>query len=326
MTKANLVLGAAAMLFAAGCLVLVRNLSTERNHVRALETQLAQLPRDVKRPEAAPPEPPAQSSAVPPVTTSPATATSMPAADKPAAEKDGAELDRQRRLYADPVYRAAEIASIRLEQQTEYPQLAAELGLSKEEADRLLDLLAEQSLRQRESATKQLQSGDDWEQWQKKLSEQQEQERRALLGEERFQAWTEYVKGAGARELVSQLRTELATSSSPLSEVQVKPLAQALAAEQQRSWAELQENHSGAEWTDETPMAEKVAYMKRHGKLIEESLTRSREVGAIYLDSTQQRIFNGMLERQKERARAQSASWQAMWEAEQRARAASRSR
>ena len=50
MTKANLVLAGAAVVFGVGCLVLFRDLSSERNRVHALETQVAQLQRDLKRP------------------------------------------------------------------------------------------------------------------------------------------------------------------------------------------------------------------------------------------------------------------------------------
>ena len=173
-----------------------------------------------------------------------------------------------------------------------------------------LDLLAEQSLRERESATK-VQPGDDVQQWRTKLSEQQEQERRAFLGEKRFQAWTEYVQGAGARRLVSELRTELATSSSPLSEVQIKPLVKALAAEQQRSWAERQENHSGLEWTDETPVAEKG---RVHGttRQVGRGIPGSIEGGAIYLIPPSSG-FSTRCSKGRANAHAEVVSWRASW-------------
>lgn len=328
MTKANLVLAAAATLFGVGCLVLFRELSTERHHVHALEAQVAQLQRDLKRPQPTSSnnettqadEPSAHTAAAQPVA-----APSTPAADKPAPTKDTAERDRQRRILADPAYRAAALAEQRLDLQPQYPRLASELGLSKEEADRFLDLLAEQSLQEGESAAKE-KPGEDPQPRRKALFERQEQERRQFLGEQRFQAWNEYVKSAGARALVSELRTQLATSSSPLREEQIKPLVKALAAEQQRHWAERQENYGNAQFNDETPEAERVAYMERRAELVERSVARSQEAGAMYLDSTQQRIFDAMLERQSERARAEVVSWRAYWEAEQRQRTAPGSR
>jgi hypothetical protein len=64
--------------------------------------------------------------------------------------------------------------------------------------------------------------------------------------------------------------------------------------------------------------------MERRAELVEQSSARSREAGAMYLDSTQQRVFDAMLETQNERARAEVVSFRAFWEAEQRARAAQR--
>ena len=46
----------------------------------------------------------------------------------------------------------------------------------------------------------------------------------------------------------------------------------------------------------------------------------------MYLDTTQQRILNAMLETQSERARAEVVSFRAFWEAEQRAEASAHSR
>jgi hypothetical protein len=327
MTKANAVLAVAAGIFGVGCLVLFRGLSSERTRVHALEAQLAQLQRDVKPPEPADSDngtalasEPAQTAPMQPAAASSTSTASTSTTNKPVAAKDTAERDRQRRVLADPSYRAAARVEERLQLRSEYPQLAAELGLSKEEGDRFLDLLSEQSLRESESATKE-QPGEDVQRRRRKLFEQQEQERREFLGEQRFQLWTEYVNSAGARGLVSQLQTQLATSTSPLREEQIKPLVKALAAEQQRHWAERQENYSAsAQQTEETPVADRVAYMERRAELVEQSVARSREAGAMYLDSTQQRILNAMLETQSERARAEVASFRAFWEAEKRAR------
>jgi hypothetical protein len=55
-------------------------------------------------------------------------------------------------------------------------------------------------------------------------------------------------------------------------------------------------------------------------------MARSSEAGAMYLDSTQQRILDAMLARQSERARAEVVEWRAFWEADERARAAPGSR
>ena len=205
MTKANLVLAAAATVLCVGCLVLFRDLSSERSRAHALEAQVAQLQRDMKRPEPAafdngiePANEPEQSAPEQPAAAPSTTATSTPTTEELFAAMNRAEHARQRRMLADPVYRAARVAEQRFELQTEHPQLAAELGLSKDEVDRFLDFLAEQSVREYESTIKE-QPGEDMQQRRKKLLEQQQQERREFLGEQQFQRWTDYVNSAGAR-------------------------------------------------------------------------------------------------------------------------------
>lgn len=48
MTKTNIVLGAAAVIFGAGCFVLFKDIGAQRDRVRALEAQVAQLHREMK--------------------------------------------------------------------------------------------------------------------------------------------------------------------------------------------------------------------------------------------------------------------------------------
>ena len=225
MTKVNLILAGTAMMFAVGCLALLRDLRTERSRVHALEAHVAQLQR-----EAIPPQPTASTDETTPaiephtVTVAEQTVTtrSTTAADKPVRAQESAELDRYRRILADPTYRATALAAKRSELQSEHPRLASELGLSKKELDGFLDLLAEHGLQENDSDALS-QSGEDYQARRKALSEQQDKERRQFLGEQRFKTWTEYVQGAATRELVGRLRTQLSTSTSPLSEDQIKP-------------------------------------------------------------------------------------------------------
>lgn len=320
MTRANIVLAAAAAVFGVGCLVLFKDLSTERNRVHALEAQVAQLQRDPKRPAAAGSESQIETAIEQPTTTSSNAAASTSDATKPPAAI--AEREIQRQVNADPAYRAVRLAERRSELLPEYPQLAADLGLSTDEAERFLDLLAEQSLR--ETVEDMKRPVGNLQERRRKLFEQQEQERQAFLGDQRFELWREYVNSTGARALVRELRTQLATTSSPLREEQTKPLVKALAAEQQRHWAERETNHATTD--PSAPVAERVAYMERRAKLVEESMARSKEAGAMYLDPTQQRVLEAMLDRQSKRARAEVTSWQTFWEADERARVAAESR
>lgn len=329
MTRTNIALAAAAFVAATSCVVLLWNLNAARERVAVLEEQVAELQRDINTPQpvlsddgTAPVSEPAEQ----PAAAKPATsASSSPAVSKPEEAQRKAEIKLQRRLNADPAYRAARLAEYRLEVRGELPALKAELGLSQDEADRFIDLLAEQRLRESEAGN--ADAGGETTARIKERHEQAEKERRELLGEERYRAWTEYVNSASARALVSALRTHLATSSSPLRDDQAKPLVKALAAEHQRHAADRQANYNGiVPWTDDTPAAERIEYMERRAQLIEESLERSSEAAAMYLDSVQQRRFDEMLDRQLERERVEFAAWRAFLEAEERARVTKRDR
>ena len=324
MTKANIVLAATALVLGASCLVLFKDNGAQRNRVRALEAQVAQLQRETT----------ADKASLHPATADTAAASSEPSAQvAPAAPQSSAPSPAKpptdannelRAVLADPAYRRARLAEARLQLQRDYPQLVAALGLSAEEAERFLDLLAEQSVREYERGMKE-QPGQESMQWRRELGEQAERERRAFLGEERFRTWVEYVNSANARAIISQLRTELATSSSPLREDQVKPFVKALATEHQRHAAERQENYQvetsrNGVWTEATPAAQQIEYMERRDALIQESLDRQQEVGEMYLDSAQQREFNAMLDRLREQARIELESFRAQLEATERTR------
>jgi polyhydroxyalkanoate synthesis regulator phasin len=322
MTKTNIVLATSAVVFGAGCFVLFKEGGTQRSRVRALEAQVADLQREMMTIASA-----SQS------VTSDTTSTSEPSAQAAAlqmsqpsaptvAKPVTATNSEWRAVLADPAYRRARLAEARLQLQRGYPQLVAELGLSADEAERFLDLLSEQSLRENERAMKK-QSGQDPMQWRRELYAQAEKERRAFLGEERFATWTAYVNSTSARGFVNDLRTQLATTTSPLHEEQVKPLVKALATEHERHAVERRENYnaetsSGGQWTDATPSAERIEYMERRAALIEASLDRQQEAGQVYLDSVQQREFNALLDRQREQARVELESFRAQVEAAER--------
>jgi hypothetical protein len=329
MTNTNIVLAAAAVVLGAGCLVLFTDDGGQRNRVRVLEAQVAQLQRELTAattaPEPVTPDPVAPTSERPAqVAAPPAVPPGPPAVAKPAAD----ENREWRAVLADPAYRRVRIEYFRQQLRREHAQVVAEMGLSPEETERFLDLLAEQSVRENERAMKQ-QSGQDYARWKSEIDAQAEKERRAFLGEERFRTWTEYVKSTQARALVSELRTQLATTDSPLREEQVKPFVKALASEHERHHAERKENYEAetgrnGQWTEETPADQQIEYMERRAALIQASLDRQQEAAEIYLDSTQQREFKGMLDRRREQVRIEVESFRAQLEAAARVRSRSR--
>ena len=119
---------------------------------------------------------------------------------------------------------------------------------------------------------------------------------------------------ASARAFVDELRSHLATSSSPLREEQVKPLVKALAIEHERHAAERHENYQAevsrsGQWTEATPAAQQIEYMERRAALIEASLDRQQKAGEMYLDAIQQRVFKAMLDRHREHTRELLEAW-----------------
>lgn len=335
MSKTTAAIAVLALLVAVACLLLSAQLGAERSRVESLEAQLRQLQRELNAPQSRPSErresasTPQSSGSTP--AAAPAFSTSSSAQSKPVETRPPEHLAQWRRLLADPAYRDAMRVQHRMQLEPQRADIASAVGLSPDETDRFLELLAEHSIRDSEYRTKDEIAGDDQnsEQWRRKNRERHDQlryERRAFLGEERFRRWTEYVDSASARAEVRELRAQLATSTSPLRDDQATPLIAALAAEQQRHTAERQQHHGGEQWTDETPAAERIAYMERRAELIEESLERSREAGAMHLDSEQQRHFNETLERRREQARAELEMWRASLKAEKRLRTATGSR
>lgn len=149
-------------------------------------------------------------------------------------------MDQQRRMLKDPEYR-----ELMRQQQIDgmqhmYGDLEMMLGLSHEEAQRVLGVLAEQQLRSMEQQRPWAMDGSRPDETQ--LREQQrvfqelkrtnDAELAQVLGS-KFSEWESYQQSMGARSQVTQLRQVLATSDEPLRQDQIKPLVAAIAREQQ---------------------------------------------------------------------------------------------
>ena len=109
----------------------------------------------------------------------------------------------------------------------------------------------------------------------------------------------------------------------------MKPFVKALATEHERHHAERKENYEAetggnGQWTEATPVNQQIEYMERRAALIQGSLDRQQEAAEMYLDSTQQREFNDMLDRRREQVRIELESYRAQLEASARVRSRSR--
>ncbi len=176
-------------------------------------------------------------------------AAAVPAGNVPPPALDVQRLAVNRsELLKDPEYRKAALAQARLSLPQRYPGLAEELGLTKEEADRLFDLLAENQLEQTgvmmalpvgANGAPDIAAMEDLNRSRQELLRQHEQELQTELGSSRYAQWQEYQQTLGPRQQVVQLGRTLDGAGVPLSSEQSRPLIAAYAAEQKRQAEDL---------------------------------------------------------------------------------------
>lgn len=150
--------------------------------------------------------------------------------------------ERERRLLEDPEYRELQKSKHRLTLNATHPELAEILQIPKEQADRLLDLLAEHRVREEAAAIPMLPGPTDPAALQALIDGAEERRRVAdaeliaLLGPDKYQAWKEYDQNAIARFQVQRFRSRL-PEDSPLRTDQVRSLVSVIAREQGRLFA-----------------------------------------------------------------------------------------
>ncbi|MGH8177207.1 MAG: hypothetical protein ACREV5_13185 [Steroidobacter sp.] len=269
MNKFVLLLFTISIALGAVTLHLVRELRAERENSRILQARISALPAKTVTTPFGPissEAPAAEAEVSQPVSrriessAAPATAAPSPAAIVSAAPagmpsreerirmmRENAE--RQRALLRDPDYRDAMLSQHKMMLSNEYSDLAAELQLAPEDADRLVTLLAEQQLRSMENQDAMFFDGPTdpaaVQRMQSKARVQQqknEAEIAAVLGDEKTRAWKEYQSSMGVRHQVTQLRNSFASKGAPLQPDQVKPLQRALADSQERMMQEWSRN------------------------------------------------------------------------------------
>lgn len=233
------------------------------------------------------------------------TATTMPAplaalaASQPKREASNGKdrpLERSHTASESPEVRAVKLAQARMSVRRRLPDLAAALHLEEEEADKLVDLLAEQQLKFEPPFVPEGELEYDVNnkpEWVRKMEEEQrgrDKEIAELLGEEKFRAWQEYGASGDARRLVRELRPMLDGTSDSLREDQMPLLIKAIAEAQQRFGAE-----SGNGASTDTGLERFARYNER-----------LREAAVPYLSTGQLARFDQMLDEQLEVARVRS--------------------
>lgn len=302
----------------------------ERQRAAALETRVAELERTqtVERdnPFAAPAveqtetPAPATSASSPPATAATAVVTSRlgaaPMASFSRMEVSGNNEEirkrivrQQQALMNDPEYREAMRTQHRMGLNQSYPDLAEELGLSAEQANRFLDLLVDQQLRFSQDADAFSGRPSDPTQiaeMQRKAEERHranQAEIAALLGDGGMQQWQEYQQTMGSRFRIRQLSSALEGTGSPLTPDQAKPLRQALAQREKQMMQEMQRNPP--QWpTGKITASDRLKLEEDQLERMEEANKRTRAAVSHILTSDQLEAYERMHEQELKMQRA----------------------
>lgn len=154
------------------------------------------------------------------------------------------QMDRQRELMQDPQYRDAMRRQQRARMVSTYPGLREALGLSPEQADRFLDLLADHQVSEMQHMDFMHAHKDANELQRTQAAMQERYQRHQEELETQFgpgiqQRWREYQETLGQRHRVAALQSELAMAGVPLDRDQSQALLNALVDEHRRQTQEL---------------------------------------------------------------------------------------
>jgi hypothetical protein len=269
MRKSVIALAIATLTCGTASAYLWQELRTTREEALVLQTRIAELeqsssmpstrvePGRLEAPSAPLPEPVAQSKSTVTKNAPSGSFTAVPQAGMVAFASPGfngprmdpdmrrrmqENFEQQRKMLQDPEYRELMRSQQKMGMKHMYGDMESLLDLSREEAQRVLDVLAEQQLRSMEQRPL-MAPMDGSPPDQAAMSEQQrnfaEMKRRndaelaAVLGP-KYSEWQDYQQNTWSRSQVTRLRESLAGSDEPLRQDQLKPLVQAMAREQQQ--------------------------------------------------------------------------------------------
>jgi hypothetical protein len=230
----------------------------------------------------------------------PPAGAAVPAAQPPAPGVDGVNAweAHEREMLRDPEYRQSRIEESRQSFAAVRADAIRMLGMTPEQADRVIDLWVEGDLRFQElggvtaggrstEAQAELKRGKDAEQ----------EEVRALLGEEKYQQWQRYVASLGVRPEVTAFRAQLANSAEPLSDRQAEALVWALHTEREQSSNEFEEYRRNNGSTDINTLT--LEDRQRWIELQQQAAQRIHDAMTDTLTSTQLASLDKKLGRQQ---------------------------
>jgi hypothetical protein len=300
MKKLVVVLGAGVLVVGIAAANLWQDLRAEREQNRQLAAQAAAVPAPgppVPVAPSSPPEPVAPP-AVALTADAPTAASSepKPPAAAPATQGPAANANPLAAALANPQANEFVRSMMSSMMAQMYPDLAEELDLSPEEAEKFLALLASQ---QGDLGTESLQlmtggAGNPaaTQDLQRKLIEQQranEAEVARTLGS-RYPRWQAYQATAAARQQVDQLSTALSAAGRPLSESKTQGLVAAFARELEQAQKEERE------WSESDAAVNSPNMMAETLQRAAESQRRTIDIAAPHLDAEQLALYRRQVE------------------------------
>jgi hypothetical protein len=295
MTRADAWWAAGLAVAATVCAVLSYKVTATRIQARAEVAQLTTLQERVSKLESAA----ATVAEKAPVITE--TAATLPA-KKPAATRLSFGAARKAyhealvRMYDDPEARRIIRLAQKAHERREHPGLARSLGLSPEEEDRFLELLAEQSIAQREGFVRTERRGAEMAHFEEERRVR-DVEHMTLLGAEQYRRFQRYQETRPDRLRVQQFRAQL-EAKDDLTEETAERMVEALATvreEHDRKLTKAPERHQGITFGNRYGISMHIeqdeAGLQEATEQLEEFDRRIAEATSSVLNATQQRHF-----------------------------------
>lgn len=223
-------------------------------------------------------------------------------------------------LLQDPEYRKARLAQIRANLVRRYPGLAAALGLSGLDAERLFDVLAEQQLKTNEALNKLGGKGLNREveiEEATRIKEEGERQRDeallGLLGKGGIDQWHAYQESLPSRAGAELMLKDVLTAGGwSISSTQLEPVVTAMAIEQARYEKKMKSAFQNTRGDDPQSV------IRTQGELLdlrEASNNRILDASARYLGPDQQEALKKSFEREIAVSRSRLRTYQKRYEA-----------
>ena len=220
--------------------------------------------------------------------------------DRPNATTPSMAIDF-RALMADPEYRKAQLAQIRVQIRQNYPDLGKVMGFTPVEMDAFFDLLARHTEEQMTHSFDPTSGPEARQEQQRALVAQlqaNQVEIEQLLGPARNEQWKDYQATLEGRQRVVRMRTALATTEHPLTAQQEAPLLDTVLAENRRRRQQVASMGVPAD-----PRAQ-FEYQERLLKETAESYDRVVEGARGYLNAPQLEVIRSTMDQQLAMQRA----------------------